>query len=214
MIKVILVDHHQLLLDGLEKLLSVEPDIQVVATCTTGPDMLRAVAKHDPDVLVLDIQMPSDDDFGVLRELSRMNARTRVVVLAAALTDDDVLSVVRLGARGLVLKQMPARLLMDCIRQVHIGGLWLERQATARALETLIRGRIPTGGASLLTSRQAEIVRLASRGLRNKEIAERLNIAEGTVKNHLHHIYEKLSVGSRVKLSLLAEGGRPAARAQ
>lgn len=206
MIRVALADRHRLLLDGLEHLLASEPDIQVIASCTSATAALRAVAEHAPDVLVLDVQWPDHDGVSVLRDLERMKAAARVVVIAAELAEEDVLAVVQLGARGLILKDMPAQLLVDCIRQVHAGALWLERQATARALERLVRPRsTESGRGQILTSREIEIVRLATRGLRNKEIGGTLHISEGTVKNHLHNIYEKLGVRDRLQLSLYAQ---------
>ena len=104
-----------------------------------------------------------------------------------------MLEAIRLGMQGMVLKEMPSRFLVQCVRMVHAGGQWLERHSISRALTTMLRHQDGTRDVtSLLTPRELEVVRLAARGLRNKSIAEILSISEGTVKIHLHTIFEKL----------------------
>jgi DNA-binding NarL/FixJ family response regulator len=129
-----------------------------------------------------------------------------VVVLTAALDDHDVLEAVRLGAAGLLLKEAAPELPVRCIRTVHAGGQWLERDAVANALTTLMRREAGMQqGAAALTAREVEIVRLVASGRRNKEIARQLEISEGTVKNYLHSIYEKAGVESRTELALYVQ---------
>src|SRR5262249_25010182 len=107
---------------------------------------------------------------------------TRVVLLTAGLEEHEVLEAIRLGAQGVVLKEMASYLLVQCVRKVYAGGQWLERRSVSRALETMLRHQDNTRDVtSLLTPRELEIMRLAARGLRNKSIAETLSISEGTV---------------------------------
>jgi len=163
------------------------------------------VRAHRPDILVLDVRMPGIDGFGVLRELKKIKPSPHVVLLTAALEDKALLEVIGLGVRGVVLKEMAPRVLVRCIRTVHSGGQWLEQQATTRALETMVRREAGLRHASaVLTPRELTIVRAIANGSRNKEIAERLNISEGTVKVHLHNIYQKLGVDSRFALMVYA----------
>jgi DNA-binding NarL/FixJ family response regulator len=205
-IRLVLADDHPLILVGLEQLLSLEQDFTILARCGTGEETLKAVRQHRPDVLVLDIRMPGKDGLGVLRELHQEKLPTRVVILTAALDEDEVLEAIRLGVRGVVLKEMVPRLLVQCLRKVHAGGEWLERYSVGRALEKLLQREAGTQRlAEVLTTRELEIVRLVASGLHNREIAAKLSICEGTVKLHLHHIYEKLKLDGRLALTLYAQ---------
>ena len=204
-ITLVLADDHPLILDGLEALLKVEQDFEVLARCSAGDQTLEAVRQHRPDILVLDLRMPGMDGFEVLKSLKTSKEPTRVVLLTAALDEDALVEVIGLGVRGVVLKEMAPQLLVRCIRTVHAGGQWLEKQATTRALETLVRREAGLRHASsVLTPRELAIVRAIATGSRNREIAERLNISEGTVKVHLHNIYQKLGVDSRLALMIYA----------
>jgi DNA-binding NarL/FixJ family response regulator len=148
--------------------------------------------------------MPRLGGLDVLRTIRAEGLATRVVVLTAALDEEDVLEAIALGARGVVLKEMASALLVECLRRVHEGGTWLERDSAGRALDRLARREEGREAASTLTPRELDVVRLVLSGLRNKEIAERLAIGEGTVKIHLHHAYEKLGVDSRLELAVFA----------
>ena len=200
-IRLVLADDHPLMLKALNDLFCSDEGFQVVAQCKNGEDALEAVRSHRPDVLILDLNMPRKDGLAVLRELKREQLPTRAVLLAAELVDEQLLEVTRLGARGVVLKEMAPRLLVQCVRKVHAGEPWMERRAAARAIETLLRREAGTQEiARILTDRELEIARLAAKGLANKEIAAALSVAEGTIKTHLHHIYDKLHIQSRVEL--------------
>jgi len=201
-ISLVLADDHPIVLDGLEALFALEPDIRVAARCLSGDAAVRAVREHRPDILLLDIRMPGLDGIGVLRELRRDAPPTRVILLAAHFDEEQILDALRLGVRGLVLKELAPPLLVQCVRRVHAGGQWLEEATSGRALDALLRreaGARETAG--VLTPREVELVRLAASGLRNKEIAHRLGISQGTVKMHLHNVYKKLAIDSRVALA-------------
>jgi DNA-binding NarL/FixJ family response regulator len=191
----------RVVLDGLGQLLRSEPDIEVVASCIDGREALDAVHQFAPDVLVLDLRMPRLDGVGVLRELQREKLPTRVVVLTAGIDEQEVVEAIRLGARGVVLKEMASRLLLQCLRKVHAGEQWLEKRSVTAALETLMRRDRAHGEMSqVLTPRELAIVRLVAKGLRNREIGDQLHIGEGTVKTHLHNVYRKLGVDGRMAL--------------
>jgi len=201
-IRILLADDHPIVLDGLEALFRLEPDIEVVGRCLAGDEVLPAVKRHKPDLLLLDIRMPRMDGMEVLRALHHERLATRVVLLAAAFEDDQVVEALRLGARGMVLKELAPPLLIDCVRRVHAGGQWIEQQASGRALETLVRrDAAEKEVARDLTPREIELVRLAASGLRNREMSRRLEISEGTVKMHLHNVYRKLKLENRVALA-------------
>jgi DNA-binding NarL/FixJ family response regulator len=204
-IRTVLADDHPIFLDGLSQLLGLEEDIAVVATCVNGEDALVAVKKHRPDILVLDIRMPGKSGLDILREMKRLEIDTKVVLLTANASTDEVIEAVRLGAQGLVLKEMTSRLLLQCIRSVHAGNQWLEKESIAKALQHVVqRDTAQHDVASVLTPREREVLTLTTRGMKTKQIAQQLNIVEGTVRIHLHSIYEKLHVDGRVELALYA----------
>ena len=204
-IRVVLADDHVIVLDGLEQLFRLEPEFEVVARSTTAEAALKAVQEHRPDILVLDLVMPGHDGMWVLRELSELNLPTRTVLLTAHVEENRLVEAIRLGVWGIVLKEMAPRMLMECVRKVYAGEKWLEQQSVTRAMERMQKRESEIDRLTrLLTPRELEIVRLASEGLRNKEIGERLSITEGTVKIHLHNIYEKLGVTGRSQLILYA----------
>ena len=203
-ITLVLADDHPLVLDGIEAVLATQPDMQVLASCADGEAALAAVRAHRPDVLVLDLRMPRKDGLSVLRELKEKDGQTKVVVLTAAVSSDDVIEAVRLGVRGVVLKEMAPRMLVNCIRKVHEGGRWLEHASMGRALDQLIvRDAGERELARILTGRELDVARCVVQGLRNKDIAKRLGVNEGTVKLHLHNVYLKLGIDGRLALNVL-----------
>lgn len=205
-VNLVLADDHQIVLEGLVQLFRLEPDFRVLARCTTGEDTLEAVRRYRPDVLVLDVRMPGKDGLAILREITGEKLPTRVVLLTAALDEEGVVEAVRLGAWGLVLKEMAPQTLVQCVREVHAGQRRLDNRSVVRALEKISRREAGVHRlAALLTPRELEIIGMVATGLRNKEIASRLSISEGTVKIHLHNIYEKLEVDGRMALLLYAQ---------
>jgi DNA-binding NarL/FixJ family response regulator len=208
-ISLVLADDHRIVLDGLEQLFRMEPDLAVLARCTSGASAVEAVLAHHPDVLVLDLRMPDLDGIAVLRRLERAALRTRVILLTAYHDEGTVAEAVALGAAGCVLKEMAAHLLIQCIRAVHAGERWFESRTLSRGTEHAVRREAERQRLEhLLTPREREIVRLVGSGVRNRVIAERLAISEGTVKIHIHNVYQKLGVSSRGELIVLARDHR------
>ena len=198
-ITVVLVDDHPLVLDGLEQLLSSSPDFQVIARCSTAAEGLHAAQSLCPDVLVLDLSLPDESGLNVLRKLASKRPPA-VAVLTASQDEEELLAAVRLGARGVVLKAMAPRVLEDCIRTVHAGGLWLRVEGVDLSERLAQRQRVETELSELLTPRELEILGLAATGLDNDAIAAKLAISVGTTKIHLHHIYDKLRLNGRSDL--------------
>jgi two-component system, NarL family, nitrate/nitrite response regulator NarL len=204
-IRIVLVDDHPVVVKGLQALFRAEDDLDVVAACRTGAEGLVAVREHRPDVVVLDIRMPDLDGFGMLRAMEGDDHAPRVILLTAEIDEHATLEAVRLGVHGIVLKDMPAHLLLECVRKVHAGEHWVEKRSVGRAMAGLVQREAALREvSSVLTSREIEVVRMLARGLRSSSIASELHISESTVKTHLHRIYEKLGVDGRVSLILLA----------
>lgn len=208
-IKLILVDDHPLVLNGLQQLFSTEPDLEVLACCSDGETALQTIIQQQPDVLLLDLKMPNMSGINLLHNLHKQNLHPKVVVLTAAIDEDEVLDAIQLGVRGVILKEMAPHLLIQCIRKVYAGGEWLEKNSVCRALEKLLKRENEAQNLqrlmNMLTPRELDMIRLVASGYSNKEISEERSISEGTVKVHLHNIFEKLKVKSRVELTLYAQ---------
>jgi DNA-binding NarL/FixJ family response regulator len=205
-IRIVLVDDHLIVLQALEQLLAGQPDFDVIAACPNADLALTAILEHRPDVLVLDLRMPGTDGLAVLSELRRRGVSCRTILLTAAITTQQVVDAMGLGVAGLVLKESPPDALLSCIRQVYRGETCLDPEVTARALHAIGARDAPTrDGLPALTAREVEVVRLVAQGHRNRAIADRLAITEGTVKVHLHNIYEKLGIDGRLELLVVAQ---------
>ncbi|MFL6290426.1 MAG: response regulator [Thermoanaerobaculia bacterium] len=205
-IRIVLADDHPLILDALANLLRAEEGFEVVAACPNGAGALAAVRRHRPEILILDLRMPDLNGLDVLRALAGEALPTRTILLTAAIEESEILEAMRLGVRGVVLKEMASASVVQCVRKVHAGELWLEKRSAASMIGKLAR-REGAGrdAAALLTPREQELLTLIGRGLRNKEIAAQLSIREQTVKVHLSHIYAKLGVDGRLALLRYAE---------
>jgi DNA-binding NarL/FixJ family response regulator len=207
-IRIVLADDHPIVLHGLRQLFERQDDFEVVAACHDGASAIDAVSQHDPDVLVLDLRLPNQSGLDVLRALAGKHGRCRHVLLTAAIRDEEVMEAVRLGVMGIVLKESSPEALLECVRTVHEGKQSIEHDTVARALQSTTARAPADRSPDALTPREVEIVRMVAQGLRNKAIAERLAISEGTVKVHLHNIYEKLAVDGRLELVLCAQQKR------
>lgn len=200
-IRLIVADDHPLILGGLESLFALESDFETLEACTDGVGALDAVRRLLPDVAVLDVRMPGMGGLEVARAIRGEKLPTRLVLLTGELDDEEMIEAVRLEVHGIVLKEMASKFLVQCVRKVHAGGQWIERHTAKQALELMLRRE--TGAreaAAALTSRERDLVRMVAGGLRNREIAVKLFISEGTVKVHLHNIYEKLNIDGRMAL--------------
>jgi DNA-binding NarL/FixJ family response regulator len=205
-ISIVIADDHPVVRRGLSQFFSEQEDLDVVAECSDGEAALEAVKKFSPQILIADLRMPGIGGLDVLRRLRTLPQAPRTIILAGNISDDEVMEAMRLGAKGVVLKEMAPTLLVQCIRRVAGGGVWLEKEAISRAIEKLLQNEERRSkAAETLTPREIEIVRMVARGLGNREVAEKLFISEGTVKTHLHTIYEKLAIKGRVQLATYAQ---------
>lgn len=204
-IELVLADASPILIEGLEHVFRSEPGFKVLTSCAEGEEALRAVRRLRPHVFVLDLDISGKGALAVLAALAAEQLPIRVVVLASRINDEEMLEATRLGAKGIILKNMSRHLLVQCVRKVHRGGTWLEKVSTAQAVERLLRRDTSyRQAASILTPREYQVFRLVINGNSNIEIADHLTISEGTVKSHLHRIYEKLDVRGRFGLTLYA----------
>ncbi len=200
-LSVVLADAQPIVLEGLKSVLRRAQSFRVVAQCTTSEQTLRAIRKHRPDILVLDIHISPKSGFEILRTIARAKLTTRSVVFTEVLNGHQTLQLVRLGASGSVLKDAKPNVLVQCIRRVGAGENCFTQDSRGDVERQSLRVH---RGHEMLTQRQVQIVRMVANGLRNNEIAKRLSIAEGTVQVHLHDIYSKLNLPHRLALALYA----------
>jgi DNA-binding NarL/FixJ family response regulator len=200
-IRLVVADDHPIILDGVENLFRLEEDFQLLARCKDGIETMQAVRSLRPDIVILDIRMPGKDGLTIAREMMAEKLPTRAVIFTAELEDDQFLEAIRSGVRGIVLKEMASQLLVQCVRKVHAGEQWIERRSTALNLEKILQREAAAREIeALITPREINILKMVGQDLRNKEIANKLFISEGTVKVHLHNIGEKLQVKGRLAL--------------
>jgi DNA-binding NarL/FixJ family response regulator len=197
----------------LSQLLNNQPDLQVVAEGRDEDHITNALteASPSPQLLLFDYEALGPNSLSIIARLRRMKPEIRILVIATRSSDENVESVLRAGASGLVGKQLDFQTLLRAIRSVAAGEIWANRRATALTLEHLTE--LSTGEpvpAGYLTKREQQIVDGVTRGLRNKEIARQLNISEKTVKSHLNNIFQKLGLEGRFALALFDQSqGQP-----
>ena len=163
-VRLLLADDHHLILDGLESLFRLEEDFQVLARCTNGEETLKSVRLHRPDILVLDIRMPGKDGLAIAQEIQSEGLPVKIVLLTAELDEGQLLEAIRMGVRGIVLKEMAPQLLVECIRKVHNGEQWLERNSTRPALGKMLKWAWPWKAAGRKKSAAAGCRRNAGVG--------------------------------------------------
>jgi two-component system nitrate/nitrite response regulator NarL len=202
MTRLLLVDDHPIILSGVEDLLR-HTGFRPVGRVTNGLEVDAALAALDPDILVLDLHMPGRSGMEVLRAVRGRGDRRKIVFLTADIEDGALLEAWELGLDGLVLKYEAPDMLIACLEEVARGGRWVEAAMIDRAVANRAAA-IRSDGFAQFSAREREIVDLALTGARNEEIARTLGITTGTVKVHLHRIYEKLGVGSRADLVIYA----------
>jgi len=193
--RIAIADDHALFRQGLKSLLRLQPEASVVAEFERAADILPGLERNPCDVLLLDLQM----ERATFADIEALVERAAVIVVTATERVDDALAALRAGARGVVFKRFAIETLMVAMRTVLDGHVWAPPELQA---EMATRLREPAAVA--LTRREREIVRQVALGLRNAEVAAKLNVSEGTVKTHLNNIFQKLGVRDRVGLVMYA----------
>ncbi|MDQ2818316.1 MAG: response regulator transcription factor [Candidatus Eremiobacteraeota bacterium] len=202
MIRVMVVDDHPIVRKGLGAVLEDQADFELVGVAGSAEDLLANVIELHPDVVLLDLKLSGMSGVEATARLARVDPQARVVVFTAFDSDDNIAGAMRNGAKGFLLKGAPASEIAQAIRSVHAGGSYVQSQVA----DKIVRGmrRVPGGG--LLTPRQREVLGLIGAGLSNKQIAQRLRIAERTAKFHVRSIMDKLGADNRAQAVALAAG--------
>ena len=197
-IRVAVADDHPVVRDGLVAMLETQPDLRVVGTAATGDEALALVASVQPDVLLLDLQMPRLDGVEVLRRLRASGTRTRVIVFTVFDTDERIIAAVEAGAAGYLLKGAPRADVFAAVHVVAGGGSLLASPASSAVLRRLRGTEAPSSEPSL-TPRERLVLEHLARGLGNKQIAAQLGITERTVKFHVSGVFAKLGATNRTE---------------
>lgn len=185
--------------------------MEIVAEVGNGEDVVSITLRQRPDLMLLALEIGGPGGFKVLEQLYSARLGTRVIAISRNSRQEDWVRAVRLGCQGVLPENTGAELTLKCLRKVYEGELWLDRATTAEVMRQLTvevpplpRPRERELKTAPLSRREREIVALVTRGLKNKELAEKLAISEQTVKNHMHNIFDKLGVSDRLELALYA----------
>jgi DNA-binding NarL/FixJ family response regulator len=219
-LRILLVDDQPLFRKALASLISGQFDFSVVGEAADGREAMEQVRNLRPDIVVMDVQMPGVDGIGGVKAIRSAGRDVPIVMLTISDEDDDLFEAIEAGANGYLLKNMRPEQIFEGIRGAARGEAPIAGAVAGKLLEALRHGgvaqsRISAGATPeemSLTRREAEILQLIATGLSNKEIASRLTITEGTVKNHVHHALEKLHLTNRVQAAAYAirhDGQRP-----
>jgi two-component system nitrate/nitrite response regulator NarL len=197
-----LADDHHMIRTALEVLLR-NSEYEIVGTAVTGQAALGEVERLQPDILLLDLQMPGGSGMEVLRRTRARKAPLKIILLTAAIDDGSLLEAKSLKVQGIVLKNSDPAYLLDCLDSVRHGRTWIDPELSERAKQ-LAKSR-KQAGSTTLAPRERQLIGFVRKGLRNREIAEQLGVTEGTVKVYLHGVFEKLGVSSRTELAIRAD---------
>ena len=202
-IRVLLVDDHEVVREGLRSFLSLQDGLEVAGEAADGEQAVREAERLRPDVILMDLVMPRLDGVGAMRELRRRLPASRVIVLTSFADDERLLPAIQAGAAGYLLKNVAPQELARAVRAAHAGEALLDTAVAARLVEAIAT---PAGEAppERLTPREREVLALLGRGLSNKRIARELGVAEKTVKTHVSHLLAKLGAADRTEAAVYA----------
>jgi DNA-binding NarL/FixJ family response regulator len=201
MIRVIIIDDHPIVHDGVTAILRAEADITVVASASGIAQAVERMAASRPDVALLDLQLPGEDGLEGIGRILKSHPGVRIVMFTAHDADEYVFAAIKAGAKGYVLKGSPAHELVRAIRQVHSGDSYLSPAIGATLARQVAS---PRRGGGLLTTRELAVLRLVAAGQSNQQVAESLGITERTVKFHVTAIFNKLGADNRAQAVALA----------
>jgi DNA-binding NarL/FixJ family response regulator len=213
MTTIMLVDDQELLRMGFRMVLDSQPDLEVVAEAGDGREAIALAARHEPDIVLMDVRMPDLDGVAATREIIASGGPSRIIILTTFDLDEYAYAALRAGASGFLLKDAPPADLLSAIRAVASGDAVVAPSTTRRLLETVVdQLPNPNGGAdadadpalATLTPREREVIVAVARGLSNAEIADELVVAEATVKTHIGRILAKLDLRDRVQIVVFA----------
>jgi DNA-binding NarL/FixJ family response regulator len=201
-IRILLAEDQTLMRQGLKTILELESDFQVLHEASDGQQATRLALQSRPDIILMDIQMPQMNGVDATAAICRAWPRARIIILTTFDRDDYVFQGVRAGAVGYLLKDVPAQTLIETIRRVHDGEIFIQPEIASRTLRIALHS--PAELVEPLSDREREVLVMLAQGIPNKEIADKLRLAEGTVKNHVSNILGKLQAQNRTEAADIA----------
>jgi len=203
-VRVFLLDDHEIVRRGVRELLEMEEDFEVVGEAGTAEDALARIAASVPDVAIIDMRLPDGNGVEVCREVRSRNPEIQCVVLTSFADDEALFDSIMAGAAGYLLKQIKGNDLVDAVRRVAAGQSLLDPNVTARVLERLRTGPVQDERLARLTEQERKILDLIAEGLTNRQIGERMFLAEKTVKNYVSNLLAKLGMERRTEAAVFA----------
>ncbi|MEI4272163.1 response regulator transcription factor [Klenkia sp. LSe6-5] len=210
-IRVFLLDDHEIVRRGVADVLEADPALEVVGEGRSAAEALARVPALRPDVAVLDVRLPDGDGVSVCRELRSRMPDLKVVMLTSYGDDEALFDAIMAGASGYLLKQILGQDLVAAVRTVAAGGSLLDPSATAAVLNRMRRAAEPVGPVALLSDQERTVLELIGEGLTNRQIGQRMFLAEKTIKNYVSHLLAKLGLERRTQVAILATELRGAA---
>ena len=204
MIKILIVDDGHLIRQGLKALLELEPDLQIIGEAQNGQIAIARVKELQPDVVLMDIRMPIMDGVTATKEICQQFPHVNILVLTTFDDDTYVAAAIRFGAKGYLLKDTPSEEIAAAIRAVNLGYTHLAPGMIAKVIANRVEPGISLPPLAELTPRELEVLKLIAVGANNREIAQQLYISEGTVKNHVTNILNRLNLRDRTQAAILA----------
>lgn len=203
---IIIIDDHPLLRKGIRQLIEDEDDLELVAEASGAEEGIRLALEHDPDLILLDLNMPETNGIEALKQLRAEGVTARIVMFTVSDHEEDVVVALKSGADGYLLKDMEPEDLLEQLRQAALGKMVVSERLTTLLAEALRNQRTRPAGPDIanLTAREMQIMRLIAEGLSNKMIARRLDVTEGTVKVHVKNLLKKMQLRSRVEVAVWA----------
>ena len=202
MIRILLADDHPIIFSGVDALLR-GTDYKIVRYIRDGAEVPAAIEREKPDLVILDERLPNRMGLELVQDLRQTGFTRPIIILTGSMSDRRAVEAIDAGVNGLVLKHSAPDNLLICLEEVRNGGRWIDQKLLQRALDRATGRELDGSPFAKLTPREQAIVRLAADNLRNQEIGNRLGISEGTVKVHLHNVYEKLGLTNRIDLLML-----------
>jgi DNA-binding NarL/FixJ family response regulator len=201
-IRILLAEDQTLMRQGLKTILETEPDFRVVGEADDGKTAVKLALQSRPDIILMDVQMPEMNGVEATAAICRSWPEARVIILTTFDRDDYVFQGVRAGAVGYLLKDLPAQKLIETIRHVHAGEVFIQPEIASRTLRAALHS--PGDLVEPLSEREREVLVMLAQGIPNKEIADKLHLAEGTIKNHVSNILGKLQAQNRTEAADIA----------
>lgn len=203
-IKIVIADDHVMVREGIKQLLELDGDIKVIAEADDGLQAIKLIEEKNPDVTLLDINMPNMNGLQVLEKLRKTSNQHKILILTIHNEVEYLVRAIEIGVNGYVLKDSESAILKKAIEAVYEGETYIEPTLSLQLKEKLSQSRLGSSSEKQLTKRELEVLKLLAEGLFNKEIAYKLSISEKTVKNHVSNIFKKIGVFDRTQAAVYA----------